>query len=67
MYFFYNQIYSMDLLSNIIWCFMSRKSREKKLKEEKEEINRKRVEMLPEYKKLINLHNKKKSNYNNHF
>tara|TARA_B100001093_G_C26041223_1_gene682286 strand:+ start:216 stop:356 length:141 start_codon:yes stop_codon:yes gene_type:complete len=46
---------------------MSRKSREKKLKEEKEEINRKRVEMLPEYKKLINLHNKKKSNYNNHF
>lgn len=57
----------MDLLSNIIWCFMSRKSREKKLKEEKEEINRKRVEMLPEYKKLINLHNKKKSNYNNHF
>jgi hypothetical protein len=67
MYFFYNQIYSMDLLSNILWCFMSRKTRERKLKEERDEINKKRIQMLPEYKKLMYLHSKKNPNYNNDF
>tara|TARA_Y100000816_G_C26008228_1_gene527028 strand:+ start:539 stop:712 length:174 start_codon:yes stop_codon:yes gene_type:complete len=55
----------MDLLSNILWCFLSRETRERKLKEEQDEINKKRIQMLPEYKKLMYLHNKKNFNCNN--
>mgnify|MGYP001442693029 FL=1 len=61
MYFFYYEIYSMNLLSDIYWWFLSKKKKEEKLKE----IERKRIEMLPEYKKLMYSYYKEKYNNNN--
>ena len=46
----------MYLLSDIYWWFLSDEKKEEKLKE----IERKRIEMLPEYKKLMYTYYKEK-------
>jgi len=61
MYFFYYEIYSMNLLSDIYWWFLSDEKKEEKLKV----IERKRIEMLPEYKKLMYTYYKEKFKNNN--
>jgi len=61
MYFFYYEIYSMNLLSDIYWWFLSNEKKEEKLKE----IEIKRIEMLPEYKKLMYTYFKEKNKNNN--
>ena len=46
----------MNLLSDIYWWFLSDEKKKEKLKE----IERKRIEMLPEYKKLMYTYYKEK-------